>query len=411
MDLGPMEEMYRRYFPGEPEDGTPFSPAGSGTGFVVSADGYILTNHHVIVRADAIHVRFSGESGSVAAELVGSDPASDLAVIRIARDGLEPLVFADSDRVRVGDWAIVVGNPFGNLEGSLTVGVISAKGRSDLAIHGGAPRFQDFIQTDAPINFGNSGGPLLDLLGRVIGINTAINSSGQGIGFAVPANQARRVCEQIMEHGRVIRGWVGLRCVDHLVDGMPGGALVDAVLPDSPAAAAGVAPGDVVTALGGHAVRNDRELQFLVADAEPGVGTTLSLLREGRATSLAVVPGTAPEREPDAEPSVRHWHGLIAAPAAGDDPRVAHLREALGVAAEHGLMVVAVVPDSPAERAGLHPGDVILEIDDRPVDDLVQYRQLQEELAGTDLEITLLVEAGGTRGYRLLDPHGTSRGS
>jgi S1-C subfamily serine protease len=320
-----------------------------------------------------------------------------------------PLVFADSERVRVGDWPIVVGNPFGNLEGSLTVGVVSAKGRSDLAIHGGAPRYQDFLQTDAPINFGNSGGPLLDLLGRVIGVNTAINSSGQGIGFAVPANQARRVAEQIIEHGRVIRGWLGLRSLDHTFDGLPRGARVEAVVPDSPADTAGLRAGDVVTAFGAFGVATDRDLQFLVADARPGDLVPLTVQREGRELRLTATLGTAPEREDPAAPEVRHWLGLIAAPASGDDPRVQRLREALGVAPGRGLMVVGVVPDSPAADAGLQAGDVILEIDDRPVDDLEAYRRLQEELAGTDGEIAILVEAGGTRGYRLLNPHGASR--
>jgi len=400
-----MDELYRRFFPGGRGEGTPFSPSGSGTGFVVSRDGHILTNLHVIDRADAVSVRFRGERHSYEAVVVGSDPGSDLAVLKIERgSSLSPLSFGDSDNVQVGDWAIAVGNPFGNLEGSVTVGVVSAKGRSDLAIHGGAPRYQDFLQTDAAINFGNSGGPLLDLGGRVIGVNTAINKSAQGIGFAIPSNYARRVLEQLVVHGRMIRGYLGARTSDHLQDGKPQGVLVEAVLPGSPAQAAGLLVNDVIVGFAGEDVVDDHDLQFLVSDAEIGQATPCLVLRDGRQIELEVVPAEEPEAGYQEAVRGDSWHGMSLAPLGGDDPRVHRLKDALGVEGERGMMIIAVTPDGPAAVAGLQSGDVILEINGRPVADAEDFRLLREELAGNAETISLLIESGGMEGYRLLGP-------
>ena len=402
LDLDPMQEMYREFFPGGPGEGTPFAPPGSGTGFVVSESGHILTNNHVIAGADVVTVRLSGESQAVVAEVVGTDPASDLAVLKVGRAGLTPLVFGDSDRVRVGDWAIAVGNPFGNLEGSLTVGVVSAKGRRDLAIHGGAPRYQDFLQTDAAINFGNSGGPLLDLAGRVIGVNTAINSAGQGIGFAIPSNYARRVFEQIAAHGRVVRGYLGAVTGDFIGDGQARGALVEAVLPATPAAAAGLQVGDVIVAFGGRPVAGERDLQFLVGDAAVGAAVTCRVRRGGRDLDLELTP-TEESAAAVAGTADGAWLGLVVEPAGGDDPRVVRLRDALGVAAGQGLMIVAVVPGSAAAEAGLHPGDVVLEIDGKPADGAATWRRLQQEAAGGEGPVMLRIVSGGVESYRLLE--------
>lgn len=403
LDLDPMQEMYREFFPGGPGEGTPFAPPGSGTGFVVSESGHILTNNHVIAGADVVTVRLSGESQAVVAEVVGTDPASDLAVLKVGRAGLTPLVFGDSDRVRVGDWAIAVGNPFGNLEGSLTVGVVSAKGRRDLAIHGGAPRYQDFLQTDAAINFGNSGGPLLDLAGRVIGVNTAINSAGQGIGFAIPSNYARRVFEQIAAHGRVVRGYLGAVTGDFLEDGQARGALVEAVLPATPAAAAGLQAGDVIVAFGGRPVAGERDLQFLVGDADVGVAVTCRVRRGGRDLDLELTPTEESAAAAVGGADDGAWLGLVVEPADGDDPRVVRLRDALGVAAGRGLMIVAVVPGSAAAEAGLHPGDVVLEIDGKAADGAATWRRLQQEAVGGEGPVMLLIVSGGVESYRLLE--------
>ncbi|MBU1674195.1 trypsin-like peptidase domain-containing protein [bacterium] len=405
LDLDPMDELYRRYFPDDRGEGAPFNPTGSGTGFVVSRDGHILTNLHVIDRADAVSVRFRGESHTYEAVVVGSDPGSDLAVLKIERSApLTPLSFGDSDIVRVGDWAIAVGNPFGNLEGSVTVGVVSAKGRSDLVIHGGAPRYQDFLQTDAAINFGNSGGPLLDLGGRVIGVNTAINKSAQGIGFAIPSNYARRVLEQIVAHGRMIRGYLGARTSDHLQDGKRQGALVEAVLPGSPAQTAGLLANDVIIGFAGEDVADDHDLQFLVSDAEIGQVTSCLVLRDGRRIELEVVPAEEPEAGSENTAREDTWHGMSVAPLGGGDPRVRRLKDALGVEGERGMMVIAVAPDGPAADAGLQPGDVILEINGRSVAGAEDFQRLREELAGSSETLSLLIESGGMDGYRLLEP-------
>ncbi|MBA4378882.1 MAG: hypothetical protein C0395_09580 [Gemmatimonas sp.] len=403
LDLDPMQEMYREFFPGGPGEGTPFAPPGSGTGFVVSEAGHILTNNHVVDGADVVTVRLSGEQQAVVAEVVGTDPASDLAVLKIDRGGLTPLVFGDSDRVRVGDWAIAVGNPFGNLEGSLTVGVVSAKGRRDLAIHGGAPRYQDFLQTDAAINFGNSGGPLLDLAGRVIGVNTAINSAGQGIGFAIPSNYARRVFEQIAVHGRVIRGYLGAVTSDADGEGQVRGALVETVLPGTPAADAGLLPGDVVVGFGGRPVTGDRDLQFLVGDAAVGRAAACRVRRDGREIELPVVPSEERTAVPGAGAAGGAWLGIVALPADGDDPRVIRLRDALGAAAGSGMMIVAIEPGSAAAEAGLHPGDVVLEVDGRPADGAAAWRRLQQEAGGGEGPVMLKIVSGGVAGFRLLE--------
>ena len=248
MGTGSLQEMYRRFFPDEEGKGGKFESPSTGSGFVVSVDGEILTNHHVIDGADAIFVRFSGEKREYRADLVGTDPNTDLALLRIDPAGrsLPVLEFGDSDLVEVGSWAIAIGNPFGNLESTLTVGVVSAKGRGDLKIGGLTPRYQDFIQTDASINFGNSGGPLVDVAGRIIGINTAINAKGQGIGFAVPSNLVQMIYGQLKENGRVIRGYLGamtqdvVQVVGEEIPGEPPeGARILSVVTGSPGAEGG----------------------------------------------------------------------------------------------------------------------------------------------------------------------------
>jgi len=409
-DLGPMEELYRQFFPGEAGGQTPFGQPGSGTGFVVSGDGHILTNNHVIDRADAVRVRFPGEDQDRPAVIVGVDPASDLALLQVEGEPrAKPLIFADSDIVSVGDWAIAVGNPFGNLAGSLTVGVVSAKGRHGLAIHGGAPRFQDFLQTDAAINFGNSGGPLLDISGRVIGVNTAINSAGQGIGFAIPSNYARRVLEQLAVHGRVIRGWLGARFADHRAEGISSGARIETVQNDSPAAVAGLVQDDVIVFFAGRNVADGQDLEFLVSDAEIGIPQSCRILRRGQGIDLEIVL----VEEPVDLGRERHrgevWLGMSVASVSGDDPRVTRLREVFGVETDRGVMVLEVAEGSPAEAAGVRPGDVILAIEDRAVSNLEEFLGMSGDFGDGQDTVTLLIESGGERSYVRVDAGTRSR--
>lgn len=413
MNQGPLQEMYRRYFPDAEGEGGRFESPSTGSGFVVDGAGHVLTNHHVIDAADEIFVRFGGERREYRATLQGTDPNTDLALLFIDPAGraLPVLEFADSEAVAVGSWAVAVGNPFGNLESSLTVGVVSAKGRGDLVIGGLTPRFQDFIQTDASINFGNSGGPLVDVQGRVIGVNTAINSRGQGIGFAVPSNLVRRIYGDLRDHGRVIRGYLGVTTEDLVLvvgeeqSGPEGGARILEVTPGSPAAAAGLRAGDVVIAWDGAPVDTRRELLFLVAGTAPGTELDLDIERDGARLALRVrteewledPTGTAHE-------GADAWLGMEVAAVAGTDPRVERLRDMLGVAPTAGVMVVAVAEESSGAEAGIRPGDVVVSMDGHEIEDLAAWEQARTLLSDRRDPLTVLVRTGTSERYVQLVP-------
>ncbi len=415
---GPLQEMYRQFFPDEEGKGGRFESPSTGSGFVVTADGDILTNHHVIADADAIFVRFSGEKREYRAELVGSDPNTDLALLRIDPAGrqLPTVEFGDSEKLEVGAWAIAIGNPFGNLESTLTVGVVSAKGRGDLEIGGLTPRYQDFIQTDASINFGNSGGPLVDIEGRVVGVNTAISQRGQGIGFAVPSRLVQVVYEQLKTNGRVIRGYLGavtedvVQIVGEEVDGEPpSGARVVRVVADSPAAAAGLLAGDVVVEFDGRPVDSRRRLLFLIAAAEPGQDVQMTYVRDGKRSELRVRPVEWIDDGPaGAAPVAALWLGMEVASLDGGDPRVARLKDALGVTATTGVMVVAVQEDQPAADAGIRPGDVIFSLADQEIMDLDSYTQVRTQLASSREPLLVRLRTGGLENSVMIQPR--SRG-
>lgn len=410
----PLQEMFDQFFPQEEGKGGRFEMPSTGSGFIVSAQGEILTNHHVINMADAIFVRFSGEKREYRAELVGTDPNTDLALIRIdPRDRELPvLVFADSDQVEVGSWAIAVGNPFGTLESSLTVGVVSAKGRGDLQIGGLTPRYQDFIQTDASINFGNSGGPLVDVAGRIIGINTAINAKGQGIGFAVPSNLVQSIYAQLKEHGRVIRGYLGARTEDVVqvvgeeIEGEPeAGARILSVSDNSPAAEGGLQPGDIIVAFAGQEVDSRRKLQFLIAGSKPGAEVDCEIIRDGTRKGLGVRLVEWIEEEPGAHASqAKHWLGMEVASIEAGDPRVVRLKEVLGVTATTGVMVVAVQEDQPAAGAGIRPGDVLISIDGHEISDLEGYVQVRDLMIARRDPLSILLRTGSTENYVMVMP-------
>jgi serine protease Do len=400
IDETPLQEMFRRFFPDQEGHGGRFENPGTGSGFVVDGAGEILTNHHVIAGADRIFVRFSGERREYEAELVGSDPNTDLALLKIDPDGrqLPVVLFAEADDLKVGDWAIAVGNPFGNLEGTMTVGIVSGQGRGDLVIQGLTPRYQDFIQTDASINFGNSGGPLVDIRGRVIGINTAINAQGQGIGFAVPSRIVRRIYAQLHEHGRVIRGYLGVRTTEVAADAAAGetagGALVLEVLPDSPAAAAGLAAGDVIVRFAGRPVGSPRQLDFLVADEAVGERLEVEIVRDGRQrrveTALTELSaGAAAPVKPRG-----NWLGLDVASLAEPDPRVERLKETLGIEATEGIIVVGVESGRPAGQAGIRPGDLLLSVEGQYLTDLAAFTRARDSLAARRDALTFLVRTG-----------------
>lgn len=386
----------------------------TGSGFIVSAEGEILTNNHVINLADAIFVRFSGEKREYRAELVGTDPNTDLALIRIdpRERKLSVLEFADSDQVEVGSWAIAVGNPFGTLESSLTVGVVSAKGRGDLQIGGQTPRYQDFIQTDAAINFGNSGGPLVDVAGRIIGVNTAINAKAQSIGFAVPSNLVLSIYTQLKEHGRVIRGYLGVTTEDVVqvvgeeIEGEPdSGARIITVSENSPAAEGGLQPGDIIVAFGGQEVDSRRKLQFLIAGSSPGSEVDCEIFRDGTQKGFDVRLVEWIEEEPGAAVSLtKHWLGMEVASIEAGDPRVARLKEVLGVTATTGVMVVAVQEDQPAAEAGIRPGDVLVSIDGQEISDLDGYAQVRDLMVARRDPLSFLLRTGSMENYVMVIP-------
>jgi serine protease Do len=415
----PGDDLFR-FFPRQRRlPGQQFEMPSSGSGFLVSDEGYVLTNNHVVADATEVEVLLPDETRPRKAEIVGLDPSTDLAVLKIdVRDReISYLRFADSDGVQVGDWAIAIGNPLGELAGSLTVGVISAKGRSDLNIQGGAPRYQDFLQTDAAINFGNSGGPLVDIHGRVIGVNTAINASGQNIGFTIPINLAAHIYEEIRDHGRVVRGYLGVRMRTLSAELAAGrdlaideGVLIVEVRPDTPAQRGGVEVGDVIVEFDGQPIREDRDLQFRVADAKVGSKATLRVLRDGAERDLSVTLIEYREEDLLAVSDVpaetgESWLGIRAADVADEsNPEVGQLRDAFEVTENAGVIVLGVESGSAAEAARLQAGDVIVEVVNTPIDSLADFMAASELYRDRIKPIALLVRRGEMTSYLTIDP-------
>ncbi len=349
---------------GAGDEASPFTGSGQprtvhalGSGFLVSADGKIVTNNHVVKDATDIHVTLD-DGRELPATVVGTDARTDLAVLQVkAAEPLPHLALGNSDAARVGDWVVAVGNPFG-LGGTVTAGILSARGRAI-----GQGPYDDFLQIDAPINRGNSGGPLFAQDGTVIGVNTAIFSpsgGSVGIGFAIPANLVRDVVAQLEAHGSVERGWLGVATQNvtpamatalHLAK--PEGALVSQVEPGSPAARAGVEPGDVITAVQSEPVRTPRDLAKQVASVRAGKSATLTVHRDGadRTLTAEITALTEADATPAAQAGQRQQLGLALAPS--EDGK--------------GAVVAAVRPDSPAEEAGLRPGDVLKAVGGRAV--------------------------------------------
>ncbi len=388
-------EFFERFFRRRP----PQEPRSAGSGVIVDAGGYILTNNHVIENAEEIHVRLSDQRKFTAA-LIGRDPKTDLAVLKIDPHGPLPVAeLGDSDTVRIGQWAIAIGNPFG-LDRTVTLGIISATGRTRV----GVTTYEAFIQTDASINPGNSGGPLLNLDGKVIGINTAIVSSGQGIGFSIPINMAREVMRQLIEKGRVVRGWLGIAIqdlTDELAAGFGAaprsGVLVADVMKDSPAEAAGLKAGDIITEFGGEPVREVPELQRRVAATPPGTPVPLTVVREKQPLRFTVKIGEMPGEEPvvAAAPSEEGW-GLTMTPLTPE------LAERHQLTAKQGVVVTAVTPGGAAEKASLRPGDAILEVNREPVADVEGFRKALGGVKPGDSVLIYVQRGSGRNEYVVL---------
>jgi serine protease Do len=405
----PFPELFRDFFGGDPFGGDPFGggdprrPRGPqqrrfrvpslGTGFVISEDGHIVTNHHVIEGVDEIEVRF--QDGSTAtASVVGADPKTDLALIQVQGvEDLHALPLGDSDEILPGDWVVAIGNPFG-LSHTVTVGIVSAKGRQI-----GQGPYDDFIQTDAAINPGNSGGPLLNLRGEVVGINTAINPQANTIGFAVPSSLAKTILPQLRESGRVVRGWLGVAIqpisqeLEEALE-LPSrkGALVAQVTPGGPAAEAGIERGDVIVRFDGQPVDEMRDLPQLVAETVVGREVEVEVLRAGKPRKIEVEIGRLEDTdEPTALPKRSGLSGF----GLQVDDLTPLLRQRYGIERTSGVLVTGVDPAGAAAAAGIREGDVVVEADREPVESAAA---LARALEGRERAL-LLVARGETTLY------------
>ncbi len=373
------DPMFRRFF-GVPDGGSggprfrDFKQRSLGSGVILSADGYLVTNHHVVDGADEIQVAMAESRKEYPARVVGRDPRTDLALLKIDAESLPFATFADSDHVEVGDVVLAIGNPFG-VGQTVTLGIVSAVGRGGLGIE----EYEDFIQTDAAINPGNSGGALVDTEGRVVGINVAIMSpsgGNNGVGFAIPANQVRSVVDQLSRKGSVDRGFLGVGLQEMTPDlarefgvGDTGGALVAEVTEESAAAEAGLRQGDVIVEFDGKPVRDGRGLRLLVGQKSPGTEVTLKYLRDGKEKSTKValqrMPGTPGSEATGPESSSDDAEALRGVGVTDLTPEI---RRQLQIPARvTGAVIASVDPDSAAAGAGLRRGDVIQEIDRKPV--------------------------------------------
>jgi serine protease Do len=372
----PFKEFFEKFFGEMPKS---FRSRSLGSGFIIDPSGYVITNNHVVEGADKIKVKVLGGE-EYQATVKGRDPKTDLAMIHITNPpkNLPSLSLGDSDAIRVGDWVLAVGNPFG-LSHTVTQGIISAKGR----VIGAGP-YDNFLQTDASINPGNSGGPLINLKGEVVGINTAILATGQGIGFATPSNMAKVVIPQLREKGKVTRGMIGVQ-VQNVTPELaksfglsePKGALVAEVNPGTPAEKAGLQRGDIIIEFNGHPIHEMNELPRLVADTKPGTQATLKVLREGKEKSFTLIVTELTEEKQAVAPKEGGEESVLGLVVRNLDQTLA---QRFRLKETKGAVVVQVVQGSPAADAGLRPGDLILEINGQAVESLNDYQTLMEKV-------------------------------
>ena len=386
----PFRDFFERFFGDKPR--REFKQRSLGSGFCIDKEGYIVTNNHVIENADEIKVRLKGGK-EYDAEIVGRDSKTDIALIKVASwKGCEAVKLGDSDSLKVGEWVVAIGSPFG-LEHTVTAGIVSAKGR----VIGTGP-YDDFIQTDASINPGNSGGPLINMKGEVVGINTAIFSrtgGNIGIGFAIPINMARGIVEQLKTTGSVTRGWLGVSIQDltpelaeyyGVKDGK--GALVGEVFEGDPADKAGIKAKDVIIAVDGDKVEDSRDLSQRIAQVSVGQKITLKVIRKGKERKFSVkIAKRTEEKETLAskKPVEEAELGMTVSPLTPD------LAREFAVSEDEGVVVVSVEKDSPADKADVQPGDLILEMDHEPIKDMEDY-QSQIKNAKEGDTISLLVK-------------------
>ena len=373
---------------------------GVGSGFIMSKEGYILTNNHVVEDADQIKVKLA-DGKEFDGKIVGRDPKTDLALVKIAGDSdLQPLKLGNSDDLKVGNWVVAVGSPFG-LEQTVTAGIVSAKGR----VIGSGP-YDNFIQTDASINPGNSGGPLINLQGEVVGINTAIIASGQGIGFAIPINMAKEIAPQLQKRGHVTRGLLGVAIQDvtpelakslGLKDSK--GALVSQVVPGGPADKAGIEQGDVIVNFDGRTVGDSKDLPRIVASTPVGKTVTVKLLRDGKEVERQAKVGEMDE-ENTSEAAKSPIHPSLGVTVQNLTPQIA--RE-LGLKKSAGVVVTGVEPGSPAAEAMIQVGDVIQAVNRKPVKNVDDFVKIVEKAKGGG-SLLLLVQRGANSLFAAVTP-------
>lgn len=377
--------------------GLPLASRSLGSGFIISPDGYVVTNNHVVEKARQIRVMLA-DGRELPAEVVGKDPSTDLALLKVRGGaGTLPTTFlGDSDALEVGDWVLAIGNPFG-LDHSVVHGMISAKERVI-----GVGLFDDFIQTDALINPGNSGGPLFNMRGEVVGVTTAIVSQGQGIGFAVPINMVKDLLPNLRVNGRLARGWLGVNIHEQASQTGQKGAVVMDVFKGSPAALGGVQPGDRVTAVNGKTIDSYLELLRRVAILAPGSEARLSILRAGAPVEVSV---RLTER-----PSPEALQSLLSAGRVDELGVVVRdltpdISARLGLKATTGVLIAGVLPHSPAEQAGLLAGDIISEVNRRKVADTRQFRAALEH-GGAEQTALVRFQRGEMVRYVAIRPGG-----
>ncbi len=389
----PFQDFFDDLFPNQPggEDNGPRTAQSLGSGFVLNPEGIIITNNHVIAEADEITVNFS-DGSKLTAELIGTDPKTDIAVLRVKPEKpLTAVSLGDSEKARIGDWVMAIGNPFG-LGGTVTLGIVSAIGRD---INSGP--YDNFIQTDASINRGNSGGPLFNMDGEVIGINTAIISPSGGsigIGFSIPSSLARQVIDQLVEFGETRRGWLGVQIQsvsDEIAESLgleeAAGALVGDVVKDGPAEAGGVLPGDVILSFDGHEVKEMRDLPRIVADTPVDKKVDVEVLRKGKKETVKVTVGRLEDGEKKmAENGDKKGEkkgnvdtatalGLTVRAITGEDRETDKISEDI-----KGVLITEVEKGSHAEEKGIKPNEIIVQVGQEPVSDPDEFEKLVKGL-------------------------------
>ncbi|MGZ3536304.1 MAG: DegQ family serine endoprotease [Thermodesulfobacteriota bacterium] len=396
-DKNPFGDFFGPFSEGNPP--RDFEQRGVGSGFVMNQQGYILTNNHVVEDADQIKVKFANGK-EYNGQIVGRDPKTDLALLKIeGASDLHPLKLGNSDDLKVGNWVVAVGSPFG-LEQTVTAGIVSAKGR----VIGSGP-YDNFIQTDASINPGNSGGPLINMKGEVVGINTAIIASGQGIGFAIPVNMAKEIAPQLQEKGHVTRGWLGVSIQEVTPELAKSfalkekkGALVAQMVPGSPAEKAGIEQGDVIVEFDGKEVASSKDLPLIVSSTPVGKSVTIKLSRNGKLFDRQVKVG---EMEQKAEvANAPSSHKPLGITVQNITPEIA---QGLGLKREAGVVVTRVEPGSPAANAGIQTGDVIREVDRKPIKDVDDFVQKIEKSKDQE-NILLFLQRGQNNLFAAVTP-------